>query len=158
MKKPISPSMALERLETLCARSEQCTYDLKRKLYTWGIPAAQSGEILAQLIDQRYVDDSRFASAYVRDKYRFLAWGRIKIAQALFGKQIPKTIVTHALTEIDESEYEKIALTTLMSKARSIKDLDTYQGRTKLFRAGVARGYEASLIIRLIKENGPWQR
>ena len=155
-KKIVTPQDALMRLETLCAQSEQCTYDLRQKLYRWGISSTDSESIINKLIKTRFVDDSRFAVAYCRDKYRFNRWGRMKIVYGLRAKQISSHDIQEALTAIDDSEYEEILVSVVKAKASAIKDVDTYEGRTKLFRSVASRGYESSLIVKIIKDSSRW--
>lgn len=155
-RKIVEPKTALERLRDLCARSEQCSGDILRKLYNWGVSASNSAKIVEILERDRYIDDERFARAFVRDKYRFSGWGRLKIMIHLSAKRIEKSIATEALEEIDEEEYRSIALKALKAKARTIPDSNTYEGRTKLFRFGAARGYEAAMLSGLIKSGEIW--
>ena len=96
-------------------------------------------------------DDERFARAYVRDKLLYSHWGRRKISLGLYAKRIDRDTIEDALDEIDTKEYEGILLAFLQSRVRSIKEGNTYEGRTKLYRAGVARGFEPETVARLIK-------
>lgn len=155
-QKKITPQDALMRLETLCAQSEQCIFDLRQKLYRWEISSNDSERIIRQLIETRFVDDARFAVAYCRDKYRFNRWGRMKIVYGLRAKQISSQDIQEALKAIDEKEYEEILVSVVKSKAQSIKDVDTYEGRTRLFRSVASRGYESELIAKIIKERSRW--
>lgn len=155
-KKNITPQDALMRLETLCVQSEQCTFDLRQKLYRWEISPSDNERIIRQLIETRFVDDARFAVAYCRDKYRFNRWGRMKIVYGLRAKRISTRDIQEALKAIDEKEYEDILVSVVKSKALSIKDVDTYEGRTRLFRSVVSRGYESELIAKIIKERSRW--
>lgn len=155
-KKTITSQDALMRLETLCAQSEQCSYDLRQKLYRWGISSPDSDKIIKQLIETRFVDDARFAVAYCRDKYRFNRWGRIKIVYGLRSKHIQSCDITSALETIDAEEYEEILVSVIKSKASMTKDVDTYEGRTRLFRSVASRGYEPSLITQIIKDPSRW--
>lgn len=155
-KKTMTPQDALMRLEALCAQSEQCTYDLRQKLCRWGITSTDSEKIIATLIKTRFVDDARFAVAYCRDKYRFNRWGRLKIVYGLRAKQIQSSDITSALETIDAEEYAEILVSVVKSKASTIKDVDTYEGRTRLFRSVASRGYEPSLIAQIIKEPSRW--
>ena len=155
-KKIITPQDALMRLETLCAQSEQCSMDMRQKLYKWSVPFYDAEAIIKKLQDTRFIDDARFAIAYCRDKYRFNKWGRIKIKYGLRAKYISDCDINVALDAIDDAEYEAILVDLIKSKARMIKDVDTYEGRTKLFRFAVSRGYESSLIARIIKDKSLW--
>lgn len=152
---------ALVRLEELCARSEQCTFELRQKLSRWSIPPTEAAQIIEALVQRRYADDSRYASAYVRDKYRFARWGRRKIANGLYTKRIPREIIGQALDrDIDSDEYADILRDLLHAKARSITEGNTYAGRTRLFRFAASRGFETELIVKCIRSEAAslWPR
>ena len=149
-KRTITSQNALTRLETLCARSEQCTHDIQQKLYKWGISSSDSGKIIKSLTDRKFIDDNRFAEAFVRDKFRFSKWGRLKIVQALSLKHIPRHIINDALELIDPDDYETTLISSISQKAKSIDMPDSFEGKTRLFRFMASRGFEPSLIIKII--------
>lgn len=155
-KKPMSKEVALDRLEALCAVSERCESELRQKLWQWSISSMDVQEIMAHLRKHRFVDDERYARAYVRDKYRIARWGRNKIVAGLMAKKIASEMVRKALEEIDQDEYESNARDVITGKMSGIKDVRSYEGRTKLFRYGVGRGYESELVARIIKDPRIW--
>ena len=155
-KKIIKTHDALLRLEALCARSEQCVADLRQKLYRWGLASNDIDEVITKLIESRFVDDARFAMAYCRDKYRFNKWGRRKIVYGLHMKQISTHNIQAAIQAIDEEEYIKILVELIKSKAKMIVDADTYEGRTRLYRFALSRGYESELVAKIIKDKSQW--
>ena len=151
-KKQITPQNALIKLEELCSRSEQCTGEARKKLYNWGISANDSDKIIKSLIERRFIDDKRFCSAFVRDKVMFSHWGKRKIALSLIQKHVDRDLINDALNQIDETMYLETLKKIVLAKARTIKDADTYDGRTKLFRFAVSRGFEPSLVSQVIRE------
>lgn len=155
-KRKMKPEQALMRLESLCARSEQSTWELRQKLMRWGIDDAVSGKIMVQLEKTKFVDDCRFAHAYCRDKFRFSRWGKVKITNGLIQKRISKEYINDALMEIDEQEYEQTLLELLKQKAKTIEDVCSYDGKTRLFRFGVSRGFEPSMVVKLINGGRIW--
>ncbi|MDE7154311.1 MAG: RecX family transcriptional regulator [Muribaculaceae bacterium] len=155
-QKTVTPQQALVRLETLCAASEQCSHELLVKLTRWGISASDSKSILESLTRRKFLSDKRFAVAYVRDKYRFGKWGRRKIALGLAQKRIDRNTITEALDSIDDEEYNNILRAIMRSRARTIKEGNSYEGRNKLYRAMLSRGYESSLIASIIKDSDLW--
>ncbi len=157
-RKPLSPEMALSRLATLCARAERCRSELEQKLRLWGIGAADSERILSRLEKERYFDDRRFAAAFTRDKALYSHWGRRKIEAALRLKRIEPADIAAASDELDEDEYRAAMLEALATKARSVKEGDTYEGRTKLYRFGLSRGYEPALLAAAIRAHLPFIR
>ena len=155
-RQTISKENALSRLEELCARGERCTGELAEKLRRWGVLSTDAQEIIASLKERRFVDDSRFASAYVRDKLRYGRWGKRKIYLGLMAKRIDSAMISAALDEIDEEEYVKTAREFLTAKARSVKEGYTYEGRTRLYRAGLSRGFESSVVAPIVKDPAIW--
>lgn len=146
-RKPMGADRALIRLEELCARSERCEDELRKKLSGWMIPASDSERIMDSLRKRRFVDDSRFARAFVRDKYRFNGWGRIKIRMALRTKRIDPDLIEEALEEIDQAAYIEILRRLLKAKNRSIpEEIQGYDRRVRLFRFAASRGFESTLI------------
>ncbi len=142
---PINPEAALSRLQALCARAEHCESEMRDKLRTWGIAPADADKIIAALIRDRYIDDARFASAYVRDKSGLARWGRIKIRMALAQKRISRDVIAAALDEIDQQTYLSNLTSLLCSKSKSTPD------KIKLFRFAATRGYESDVIRQALK-------
>lgn len=150
VKREITVEKAIVRLETLCARSERCRWELAVKLKTWGIGQIEAEKILDDLEDKRFFSDERYANAYVNDKYRFAGHGRLRIAIALSSKRIDRGIINAALDAIDEELYEG-TLNRLMASRAGRYDLLTFEGRTKLYRFGMSRGYESSIVGKIVK-------
>ena len=151
-KKPVSAATALSRLEAQCSRSELCTGEAKKKLTTWGIGQNDSDKIIKSLLERRFIDDRRFSRAYVRDKLMFSHWGKRKIQLSLIQKRLDRDIIAEALDEIDETDYLTILKKIVLAKAKTINDADTYDGRTRLFRFAVSRGFEPALVSHVIRE------
>lgn len=150
-RKPVSPDVALVRLETLCARSEQCTFELRQKLFRWGIAQADADKIVKSLEERRFVDDARFAPAFVRDRVLFGGYGRVRIRLELARRKIPREIADAALAQIDETQYGEKLLSIVRSKAQRIKDIETWEGRNRLYRKIVSRGFESERVIAAMK-------
>ena len=159
MKRTLTPRQALVKLEELCSRSEQCSYDVKQKLFKWGIPADAAAKIIDSLVATRYIDDRRFALAYTRDKYIFARWGRKKIANGLYAKRIDRSLIDSALTSIDNREYAQIAFKVIIAKLRTLSDqIQPFEKRQRLKLYGISRGYETSLIIKILESRKLWEQ
>lgn len=150
-KKPITPEKALERLASLCARSEQCTADLSEKLRKMEIAPADVEDILARLRELKFLDDSRYARALARDKVRFAGWGRMKIRQQLMVKRIPASEIEAALAEIDPQDYKEALIRVAKAKVKML-DLKEFDHRTKLLKHLMSRGFESNLAVRMVQE------
>ena len=149
--KVIPPEKALIRCEELCARAERCEHELREKMRAWRIDSRDIEAIINSLTTRRFLDDSRFARAFVRDKYRFARWGRRKIAMALKQKRIDSDTIDEALEEINQEEYTAVLRTLLKATAAHMDRPLSYDDRVKLFRFAVARGFETQLISSMLK-------
>ena len=151
LKKPLDPARALVRAEELCARAEHSTGEISRKLYQWGVASDEADRIIDSLTGRRFLDDRRFAAAYVRDKLEYGGWGRRKIALGLYQKRVARDIAADALAAVDEDAYARRLADLLARKRRTIAEPDTYDGRTRLYRWAVMRGFEPALVAAAIR-------
>lgn len=157
-KKPMSIEDALARMEIKCAAAEHCSWEIRTSLMRKGLSPGDISTIIDSLQSRGFVDDARFARAFVRDKYRFSAWGRYKITAALRAKQIDRALIDDALGEIDRREYVGTAFRTVASRLRQIPaDTDRRKVYEKLLRFGVGRGYEMALILKILDSERLWQ-
>ncbi|MCH5218385.1 MAG: RecX family transcriptional regulator [Muribaculaceae bacterium] len=151
-RKPADPEALLKRMAGLCAKSEQCSFDISTKLYRAGLPREKQEEIMEYLIANRYVDDARFARSFTNYKVRFAAWGRRKIRAALAAKRIPSSLVAAALESIDPEEYAA-ALSRALAAASAGLNPAVYDDRAKIYRRLLARGFEPGLISNALSES-----
>ena len=142
----MTPDNALYRTAALCSRSEQCEADLRDKLSAWGIAQCDANAIIARLKAEGYIDEQRYARAFVRDKFRFGGWGRIKIAYALRHKRVGSDTIDAALGEIDETEYHEALRSALSDKLRSCHAKEPLKLRAALYRFAASRGYEPAIV------------
>ncbi len=151
MPKPITPTEALHRAAVLCSTAEHCTADIREKLSRWGISANDARTIIERLVSERFIDESRYAIAFAKDKFRFAGWGRIKIRYNLQQKRIANNDIAEALTVIDEEQYLDRLTSLLQEKNRTIRDDNPESRKAKLCRFAASRGFETDLIFRQLK-------
>ena len=152
-KRILTPEEALSRAAGLCAKCEQCTPELRKKLAAWGIFPADADRIIRKLEEMRFVDDARFARAYAHDKLAYSGWGRNKIIQGLWAKRLDRGYIDISMDDIDDEEYESVCRRVISSKIRLSKDgLSTYESKMKILRYAVQRGFETRLAGRIINE------
>lgn len=148
------PLKVADRLRGLCSRREYPSSDILKKALTAldGDREAAEG-IVSKLIEERYVDDSRYAMAFARDKASIAGWGEVKIRHMLLAKGVPMDIINEALEEIDEGKAAARLEKLLEVKSRSLRD--DPQKKLKLLRFALGRGYSyddvKSVIDRLLK-------
>jgi regulatory protein len=148
-----SPQQALVRLQNLCSRSEKCIYDIKLKLQKWEIEPAESEKIIASLQKNGFVNEDRYAEAYVKEKLNMAKWGRQKIIQSLKAKQVPLSLISKTLSNTDGDKYKVNLLELLKKKNMSIKSESECNRKAKLLRFALSRGYEYELVMELLSLN-----
>ena len=135
----------MNRAAALCARSEQAPADIREKLVKWGLSLSAANQVLAQLIEQGYINERRFARAFVNDRFRFNGWGRIKIAHQLRLKGISSDLIDEAMAAIDEEQYREHLLKLLRAKWRDVSDREPRAAWAAMMRFAASRGFETSL-------------
>lgn len=154
MKKEMSENEARYKAEAYCSMAEHCRAEVMEKLYQWGASPMWTDGILNHLEQEGYIDSLRYAKAFVRDKYRFNQWGRVKIAQSLRQKHLDSSDIVVAMEEIDEEEYFTALEHLLTKKLLGIKAKNTYERNGKLIRFAASRGYEMDEILCCLKRIG----
>ena len=114
------------------------------------VEADDIGRILNYLVKEGYVDESRYADAFVHDKVRFAKWGRVKIGQALWQKRIPADVADAALSRIDEDEYMTALKDVVASRYRQTKGATDYERKMKTMKSVCSRGYEPALVRKVL--------
>jgi regulatory protein len=143
---PSEDMQRYQKLAALCARSEHCQQEMLDKMRQWGVDKEEQAQVMERLIKERYVDDERFARAFVYDKIRYSKWGRRKVEQALWLKHIDEGTGRQILDEVDDEEYLKILRPMLKQKQRSIKAQSEYERTKKLIKFAMGRGFTLDLI------------
>ena len=146
----LNNSVLLNKAATYASRCEHCESEVREKLLTWGGSREEADEIIAYLIEERYIDNQRYANSYVKDKFRFNHWGKYKISMMLRSKDIESGIIEEALGQIDEEEYLERLQQILRDKLRSLKYSSEYEKKGKLFKFAQSRGFESSAISKII--------
>ena len=141
-----------KKAAALCSRAEYCASQIAEKLRRWGADEDEIARIIAKLIDEKYIDNERYCSAFANDKFRYAHWGRMKIRQALRLQGLPDEAVSEALQEIDEEEYLQTLRKILDAKARSLHDSAPYVRRAKLARHAAGKGFEVDLILNCLED------
>ena len=137
-------------LAALCAQAEHCQYEMLEKMRRWELDDEAQARVMQRLVSERYVDDERYARAFVKDKVRYNKWGRRKVEQALWQKHIDEDIRQQVLDEIDDEEYISVLRPLLKQKRRSTKAANDYQLNQKLMRFALGRGFTFDIIRQCI--------
>ena len=146
MSKEKTEQEAYLQLAAMCAQAEHCEQEMRDKMKRWAIEPDTQDRVIARLIKERYIDNERYARAFVKDKIRYNKWGRRKVMQALWMKRIDDDILHQVLDEIDDKEYIDVLIPLLKQKRKTIKAKSDYELNQKLVRFALGRGFDFSII------------
>ena len=146
MSKQKTEQEAYLQLAAVCAQSEHCEQEMRDKMKRWEIDADAQDRVIDRLVKERYIDNERYARAFVKDKIHYNKWGRRKVQQALWMKRISDDIQQQVLDEIDEKEYLNVLVPLLKQKRRTIKANNDYELNQKLVRFALSRGFDFGII------------
>jgi regulatory protein len=143
---------ALAKLQRYCAYQDRCHKEVQEKLSELGIWGDDAGQVIVALIEEKFLDEERFARSFVRGKYRFKKWGRIKIKQELKKKDISSYCLKMGFQEIDEQEYMDNLITIVNKKNEFLKAKNEYERKTKLAKYAMTKGYESHLVWQVVND------
>ncbi len=143
---------ALKLAQNICARKEQCKLDISLKLKNWDITELEIEDVLESLQKEGFINETRYAGSYCREKFHFNKWGKIKLRYMLKQKQIPDNIITDALSLIDEDEYKEVLVNELIKKATFFHGISQINKKKKLLQFAQQRGFEYEIIMAVIND------
>ena len=150
--KPLTPDQVLDKMAKYCAYQERCIKDVRDKLKSFDIPEEDKGKIMDFLLDNRFVDNERYAMSFVRGKVNQSGWGMNKIRFHLIQKGISKDLIDEALGQTDEEVYRQRLIDILKTKSKTIKAATDYEKKRKLAAYAMQKGFEGSLVWEVLKE------
>lgn len=143
---------ALLKSMNLCSGREYCINDIRNKLISWGVSESDSEKLINTLIRENFINEDRYASAFVRDKFNYNKWGKVKITAYLRARQIPSEVISGALETIDDEIYLSTLRELINSHRRHIKAKNLPDLRGKLLRYGLSKGFESSLLYDILNK------
>ena len=151
MKKEYTLEELLHKAASYCSISEHCVSEVEDKLTAWGVSPEDKNKIIKRLISEDFINEKRFCIYFVKDKFRFNKWGKIKISYAMKQKGLSNEQINNALSTIDDGEYEELLASILKTKLVGLKYEYEYEKQGKLFRFAQSRGFESNVIDRILR-------
>jgi len=149
----IDEKAALAKAEHYCAYQERSQQEVRDKLYEWGLHSVQVENLIVHLIQTNFLNEARFANAYVQGKFNQKGWGKQKIKQGLKFKKVSDALIKKALNTIDCDDYSNTLKQILEKKARLLGEKDPFKKRYKLHQYALSRGYETDIVSDILKNS-----
>ncbi|WP_257656522.1 regulatory protein RecX [Parapedobacter lycopersici] len=152
-KQVLTPAQARSKAESYCAYQERSQQEVRDKLYSWGLHRTDVEATIAELIADNFLNEERFAMAYVSGKFNVKRWGKLKIRQGLITKAVSKPLITVALNSIDDAQYRLTLQHLLQKKAAMLSTDNPYKRKHQLLQYAAGKGYENSVILEILSDN-----
>ena len=148
-----TPSQAKSKIAKYCAYQERCHQEVRDKLYSFGLSPDDVELLIYEMIQHDLLNEERFAVAFVRGKFIYKKWGRVKIKMELKRRKISDYCIKKGIKEIDGDKYEEVLQGLLEKKITSLKTVKGYQKNYKAAQFVMNKGYEGDIVWALIKEH-----
>ncbi len=144
--------IALKKLQKYCAYQDRCHQEVRSKLLALKIYGDDLEEIIAELINENFLNEERFARSFARGKFRIKRWGKTKIKRELKKRAISNYCIGKAMKEIEEEGYIKGLEEIIEKRKRVEKETNEFQLKNKLARYAVRKGFESDAIWKVLDE------
>lgn len=143
---------AIKKLEYYCAYQERCHQDVENKLRSMKLSAGYKETVMLHLLENDFLNEERFAKAFVRGKFRIKKWGKGRIEKELKTRNISEYNIRSGLKEISESDYLKSFNELAKKRILQINETNVYKRRKKLADYLLYRGWESDLVYNKVIE------
>ncbi len=141
---------ALAKAMRFCSTKEVCKSDMVQKCHQWSVDEHVISKVIETLEKEKFIDEERYATAFVNDKFRFNKWGKLKIKAHLRAKKVDAQIVEKALGNIDDSDYYE--LIKQLAQSKNIKAKNDFERKQKMLRFLSQRGFETDCIYTVLED------
>lgn len=145
---------ALSKLTAVCAKGEHCIHEMRTRMTRWQMDEDTQRRVIEYLLNERYIDETRYTKAFINEKIKYNHWGVRKIEQALYMKRIPKDVYAPLLADVSDSDMEDTLSPLLASKRKTVKGSSPYEIRMKLIRFAMQRGFSYEQAERCLDRMG----
>jgi regulatory protein len=135
-----------KKMARYCAWRERCTGETTEKLRESGATEKQVKEMIRWLTEENYLDDARFAHAFVRGKFLNNYWGRLRLHAELNHRKLPQAIIHEALASIDTDIYLETVQNLAGKKWAELKENDAFIKRQKTAAYLISKGFEPAIV------------
>lgn len=144
--KKYTPEIAITKIQQYCSYQERSHFEVKEKLFSYGLNKAEVENIIGKLIEDNFLNEERFAIQFAGGKFRLKKWGKIKISYELKLKKVSSRNIQIALDTIDETSYKATLQKLVYTKWNSLKKETVLIKKLKTIKYLQQKGYEKNLI------------
>lgn len=143
---------ATQKLQRYCAYQERCHKEVKSKLQEMGMIPLAIDTIITQLIQDNFLNETRFAENFVRGKFNQKKWGKVRLVRELRARDISEFNIKAALKQIDASDYTATLNALAKKRVAQLPPIHPQKKRKKLADYLLYRGWESHLVFEKVNE------
>lgn len=140
------------KLKQYCSYQDRCHNEVENKLSKFNLISQAKDQILFNLINEDYLNETRFCKSFVRGKFKIKNWGKRRIIQELKSRKISEFNIKKGLSEINEFDYQEKFENLFNKKLSSLENLNSIDKKKKIFSYLQYRGWETNLIYEKINQ------
>ena len=140
------------KLKQYCSYQDRCHSEVENKLSNFNLISQAKDQILFNLINEDYLNETRFCKSFVRGKFKIKNWGKRRIIQELKSRKISEFNIKKGLSEINEFDYQEKFENLFNKKLSSLENLNSIDKKRKIFSYLQYRGWETNLIYEKINQ------
>jgi len=152
LRKSYTLEQALYNLQKYCTYQDRCHIEVERKLTEMRMIPQAKEQIIMSLIKDDYLNEERFASAFVKGKFRIKKWGKIRLKLELKKRNISTYLIKIALKQISAEDYIATFEEIANKKAKLIKANSILLKKKKLADYLFYKGWESSMIYQKVNQ------
>lgn len=146
MSKKFTFQEIIEKAERYCSAQEHCSADVIKKLYDWQADKTDFQTVIDHLKKGGFIDEERYAMAFVRAKFNVKGKGRNRVVMELRQKKIDEILIQKALEQIEGDDYEETLMKWLRLKWKQWEKEMPQQRKIKTIKSVMQKGYEYDAI------------
>lgn len=148
----LSNEIALAKLQQYCVYQDRSHAEVRKKLIALEIYGDDLEEVMSALIQEKYLDELRYAKSYARGKFYQKKWGRKKIKLNLTRNQVSDYCIRKAMEEIEEEDYLETLHGLMQKKIDLCRSESMYVCIQKAQQYCIQKGYEPHLVYEISNE------
>jgi regulatory protein len=141
------------KIANFCAYQERTHEEVRQRLAKFFVLPDDAEIVITQLIEDKYLNEHRYAQTYAGGKFRVKKWGKIRILNELKRKNLSEYSIRSAMKEIKETDYKE-TLQRLAEKKLEVlgrKESNKLLLKKKLATYLIQKGYEPELVWEMVE-------
>jgi regulatory protein len=145
-KKTYTLQEATKKMEAYCAYQERSHQEVRDKLMDMNMIPEAIDLITIHLMEHNFLNEERFAKAYVSGKFHIKKWGKKRLTYQLMQKGVSKCNINLAINVISDIEYIDVFNYLSENKILQIKEPNKMKKKKKFVDYFLRLGWEPHLV------------